>query len=133
MADPGGPRLRARSPALAFVSPLQAERRPQPARDAFQKPRDYFAEGTCRPVQPPFSAPRRWAPQPRPPVIPPLPRGCPPALLRCRLQPSWGSRGGCLGPCPRSGSPAAALFRGPRPHPRLGLSRSTKAPGRRIL
>lgn len=87
------------------MSPLQAERRPQPARDAFQKPRDYFAEGTCRRGQPPF----------------PVPRGRAPALCPSRRQPSWGARGGRSGPGAPPGTPAAALSRGPGLTPALVL------------
>lgn len=132
-AAPGGPRPRARSPALAFVSPPQAERRPQPARDAFQKPRDYFAEGTCGPGQPPLAGPAAlgaWALAAQGSC---RPRGG--ALLSApfgRSRP--GARvGGARVPASRLGSPAAALSRGSGPHPPLRLARSEKAPGRRVL
>lgn len=60
LGDPGPAPAHPR-PSPLCLSPPQAERRPQPARDAFQKPRDYFAEGTCLLLQSPLSGRQRSA------------------------------------------------------------------------
>ncbi|KAK2092767.1 hypothetical protein P7K49_029296 [Saguinus oedipus] len=75
-------------------SDSEAERRPQPARDTFQKPRDYFAEGTCPLGQPPLwitAALRGLAPATH---GTPRTGGRTLALRLSWRQPPWGAWGG---------------------------------------
>lgn len=124
----GGPGSRSRSPALAFVSPPQAERRPQPARDAFQKPRDYFAEGKCLLRQSPLSSHQRLA------VRVSTVRVAEPLLSshRCSSHSGAHSRGARV-PDSRPELQIATLSGGPLTSLHFGFVRSEKAPGWRFF